>query len=118
MPASRTKPPDQPDFLKRRTFEEGKALLDAAHSATHRLYCETLRFWRHCPLRACKRHRRCVGEPTGCLLRNLRPLPGAQRLQAEKEVIAGGPRRIPPATHVEWFIRRTELHTVVSWRFG
>ena len=118
MPVSRTKPPDQPEFLKRRTFEEGKALIDAAHTATHRLYCETLLFWRHCSLRTCKRHRRCLGEPTGCLLRNLRSVPGAERLRAEKVVIAGGPHRLPPATHVEWFIRRTELATVASWRFG
>jgi hypothetical protein len=36
------KPPKQPNFLKRRTFEEGKAQVDAAHVATWRLYCETL----------------------------------------------------------------------------
>ncbi len=92
--------------------------MDAAHAATHRLYCETLCFWRHCRLPACKRHRRCLGEPTGCLLRDLRSVPGAQRLRAEKAVIAGGPRRVPPATHIEWFIRRAELATVASWRFG
>ena len=59
-----------------------------------------------------------MGEPTGCLLRNFRSVPQAERLRAEKQVIAGGPRHIPPATHVEWFIRRTELATLASWRFG
>jgi len=40
------------------------------------------------------------------------------RLEAQKEVIAGGPRRLAPATHIEWFVRRTELATLVSWGFG
>src|ERR1700719_2531710 len=36
------KPPKQPNYLKRRTFAEGKAQVDAAHVATWRLYCEVL----------------------------------------------------------------------------
>jgi hypothetical protein len=111
-------PPAKQDFLKRRTFEEGRAQVDAAHSATHRLYCDALRFWRRCAKRPCKRHRRCTGEPTGCLMRGLPSVPQAQRLKAQKEVIAGGPRRMAPATHIEWFVRRTELATLVSWGFG
>jgi hypothetical protein len=43
MPNSRNnKPPKQPNYLKRRTFAEGKAQVDAAHVATWRLYCEVL----------------------------------------------------------------------------
>jgi hypothetical protein len=26
--------------------------------------------------------------------------------------------RFPPATHIEWFVRRNALATVVSWGFG
>ncbi len=118
MTSSRDNPPNQPNFEKRRSFEEGRALIDATHIATHRLYCETLGFWRGCSLRTCKRHRRCMGEPTGCLMRGLLHVPQARRLKAQKQVIKGGPRRIPPATHVEWFVRRTALATVVSWGFG
>ena len=118
MPSSRKKLPDQPDYLKRRTFEQGRAEVDAAHIATSRLYCDALSFWRHCSRRTCKRHRRCLGEPTGCLMRGLPSVPAAERLQAQQEVIAGGPRRIPPATHVEWQLRRTGLAMVVSWGFG
>ncbi|MGA3307587.1 MAG: hypothetical protein ABSD08_03080 [Xanthobacteraceae bacterium] len=118
MPSWRNKPPNEQNFLKRRSFENGKALIDAAHIATHRLYCDTLSFWRRCSQRMCQRHRRCVGEPTGCLMRGLPLAPQAQRLQAQQEVIAGGPRRIAPATHIEWCLRRTELATVVSWGFG
>jgi hypothetical protein len=113
--SQRNEPPAKQDFLKRRTFEEGRAQVDAAHIATHRLYCDALGFCRRCVKRPCKRHRRCAGEPTGCLLRGLPSVPQAQRLKAQKEVIAGGPRRVAPATHIEWFVRRTELQTLVSW---
>jgi len=50
-------------------------------------------------------------------MRGLPYVQPSERLEARKEVIAGGPRRLAPATHVEWFIRRTALETVVSWRF-
>jgi hypothetical protein len=88
----RNEPPTKRDFLKRRTFEEGRAQVDAAHIVTHRLYCDALGFWRRCAKRPCKRHRRCAGEPTGCLLRGPPAVPQAQRLKAQKEVITGGPR--------------------------
>ena len=118
MTASRKKPSNEDIFLKRRSFDEGRALIDAGHVATHRLYCETLAFWRRCAARTCRRHRRCLGEPTGCLMRGLPLVPPAERDRAQDEVIAGGPRRLPPASHVEWCLRRTELATVISWGFG
>jgi len=31
------------------------------------------------------------------------------------EGVNGGPRRIAPATHMEWYVRREELKKVVSW---
>jgi hypothetical protein len=111
-------PPSKLKFLKRRTFADGRALVDAAHIATHRLYCEALSFWRRCARRTCKRHRRCMGEPTGCLMRGLPGVKPSARLKAQREVIAGGPRRTAPATHIEWQVRRTALQTVVSWGFG
>ncbi len=51
-------------------------------------------------------------------MRGLPYVSQARRLKAQKAVIAGGPRRIAPATHIEWCLRRTELATVVSWGFG
>jgi hypothetical protein len=51
-------------------------------------------------------------------MRGLPSVPQAERLKAQQEVIAGGPRRMPPATYIEWFVRRTALATVVSWGFG
>ncbi len=105
-------------FLKRRTATDGLTLVDAAHLATYRLYCDALSFWRGCATKACKRHRRCAGEPTRCLARGLLHVPQARRLEAQKQVIAGGPRRLAPASHMEWFVRRTALQTLLSWGFG
>ncbi len=113
-----TEPPSKQDFVKRRSFEQGSALVDAAHIATQRLYCDVFKFWRGCRLRSCKRHRRCCGEPIACLLRGLPFVPPSQRLKAQNEVIAGGPRRVRPATHIEWCVRRTDLQTLVSWGLG
>ena len=104
------------DFLKRRTFTEGYALTDAAHVATFRLYCYVLRFWRRCSWRACKRHRQCRGDPFECLPRGLIFVPQSRRLRAQQEVIAGGLGRKPPASHIEYQVRRTALQTVLSWR--
>jgi hypothetical protein len=111
-------PSTKQNYLKRRSFEQGKAEIDAAHLATQRLYCDALKFWRRCARRPCKRHRRCCGEPTRCLMRGLLFVPRSRRLAAQKAVIAGGPRRLAPATHIEWFVRRTDLNSVTSWDVG
>ena len=116
MPRSRSKQKEEKRFLKRRSVEEGLKLADAAHEATWRLYCEVLGFWRRCKVRACRRHRRCLGEPARCLMQGLPLVPEAQRLAAAKEVIAGGPRRLKPATHLEWVVRREPLPALTSWR--
>src|ERR1700681_950854 len=109
------KPPRQPNFLKRRSFAEGKAQVDAAHLATWRLYCEALAFWRRCASAVCQRHRVGAAELPGCLIRGLPSVPPAKRLKAEQEVIAGGPRRIAPANHIEWTVRRSALAALTSW---
>ena len=110
--------PNEKAFTKRRSIEAGLKLADLAHVATWRLYCETLKFWRRCSSVVCKRHRRCAGEPAGCLIRGLPSVPPAARLKAEQEVIAGGPRRIAPASHIEWTVRRSALATLTSWKLG
>jgi hypothetical protein len=117
MPSKRNKPSSKQDFLKRRSFMEGRALVDAAHLTTQRLYCDALRLWRRCSRPSCKRHRRCCGAPTHCLTGGLMFVPPSQRLRARKEVIAGGRSRIAPASHIEWVIRRAELLSVLSWVF-
>jgi hypothetical protein len=45
-------------------------------------------------------------------------LPPSLRRRAQQQVIAGGPRRVPLASHVEWTVRRTEISELVSWIFG
>jgi len=115
MPSYREKPGDKGHFLKRRTFEQGRAAIEAAHVVTQRLYCDALRLWRRCKRRTCSRHRRCAGEPFRCLLRGIIHVPSSRRLRAQQQVIAGGRRRIPPASHVEWTVRRSELKTLIDW---
>jgi hypothetical protein len=83
-----------------------------------RLYCEVFRFWRACPVKRCRRYRRCDGEPARCLMRGLPSVPQAERLAAAKEVMAGGPRRIPPATHLERIVRAEPLPMLTKWRTG
>jgi hypothetical protein len=118
MPNQKLRNDDKPtakDFHKRRSYEEGRALMDAAHLAVQRLYCDALGFWRRCKSKPCRRHRRCCGNQTACLLRGLPFVPPEERAKAEKEVIAGGPRRLLPASHAEWVVRRSALRDLVSW---
>ena len=102
-------------FLKRRNLEDGLALANAAHAATRRLYCDVLGFWTRCASRGCQRHRRCVGEPGQCLQRGMNDVPAPLRLAARAAVIAGGPRRLPPASHMEWQVRQCEFAEIASW---
>jgi hypothetical protein len=104
------------EFTKRRSVDAGMALADAAHAAVWRLYCEVFAFWRGCRMKKCRRHRRCVGEPAPCLMRGLPSVPEAERQSATAVVIAGGPRRMAPATHMEWRLRREPLPLVMAWR--
>ena len=118
MSTSPDNSPSEKNFAKRRTVEQGLNLADATHAAVWRLYCEVFGLWRSCSVKKCRRHRRCLGEPAGCLMRGLPSVPEARRLTAANEVIAGGPRRIPPATHLEWIVRRESLPILTSWRTG
>jgi hypothetical protein len=102
-------------YLKRRTAEQGLALVDAAHVATWRLYSDALRLWRRCTTPECKHHRRCFGTTNACLSRGLLFVPLSRRLRAQRQVIGGGPRRAPPASHMEWQVRREPLQSVLSW---
>ncbi len=115
MPKPSPQAPGEKEFTKRRSIEAGLALADAAHAATWRLYCEVLRLWRACRNKKCRRHRRCFGESAKCLLRALPCVPQARQLEAGKKVMASGARRVPPATHLEWKIRREPLPMLTAW---
>jgi hypothetical protein len=116
MPKARQKAPNEKEFTKRRSVEAGLTLADAAHSATWRLYCEVLALWRACRIKKCRRRRRCLCEPAACLFRALPTVPHARQPEAAKEAMAGGPRRVPPATHLEWNVRREPLPSLMNWR--
>jgi hypothetical protein len=103
MPASRNKRPSPKQY---------QARYNAALKATQRLYCEVLELWRSCKKPRCRRHQDCAGEPQPCLRRVYFDLPSDRHDELEAQVIAGGPRRIPPATHMEWQLRRTPLSSV------
>jgi hypothetical protein len=111
--ALKPKAPREKDFTKRRSVEDGLKLADAAHVAVWRLYCDVFALWRRCRKRPCRRH---CGEPAGCLMRGLPSVPPAQRETAAKEVIAGGRKRIAPASHIEWHLRREPLPMITTWR--
>jgi hypothetical protein len=113
---AKNKEPGAKEFTKRRSVEQGLQLADAAHVAVWRLYCDAFAFWRACRKKPCKRHRRCAGEPAACLMRGLPSVPDARREAAAREVIAGGPRRVPPASHMEWHLRREPLPLIAAWR--
>ena len=102
-------------FLKRRSFEEGMKLLNAAHEAAQRLYCDVLQFWRSCEEPRCRRHRGCAGDPHDCLMRGMIFVPQRKRLRARRDVIGGGPRRRKPSSHMEWQVRRADFKSVASW---
>lgn len=107
---------DRGNYLKRRSFDKGFAEVNAAHQSTFRLYCDCLALWRRCTKRSCRRHRCCLGDKPGdCFSRALPFVHPARRIVARKTVIAGGPRRVAPATHIEWFVRRLDLVALMKW---
>jgi hypothetical protein len=115
---SEYKPTDRGNYLKRRTFEKGRTEVDAAHRATFRLYCDSLALWRRCRMRKCLRHRRCLGdEPNMCFTYALPCIDPQTRIEARRQVIKGGPRRLPPATHMEWLLRGEGLKVLMRWKF-
>jgi len=103
MPASRK---------KRLSPKQYQARYNAALRATQALYCEVLELWRSCKKPRCRRHRRCGGAPEPCLRRVCFTLTADRQDELQAQVIAGGPRRIPPATHLESQLRRYPFSSV------
>lgn len=106
MPSWRNKPANRQYLNKRHTPKEQQALHNAARAAVQRLYCDVLELWRACKTPRCKRHRRCGGDAQACLRRGVKGVPQHRLNDAQAAVLAGGPRRIAPATHAEWVLRR------------
>jgi hypothetical protein len=114
MPTWRKKPANRQYLNKRYTPRQQQQLYNAAKAATQRLYCDVLEIWRGCANKSCRRHLRCMGKPAACLNRGLKTIPRWRQHLAYTEVLAGGPRRIPPANHKEWGMRRTPPSTVLG----
>jgi hypothetical protein len=93
-------------YNKRLTPDEQVAQREAAFAAIRRLYCEALPLWRACPRGYCRRHQRCNGGARVCLTRGWPLMPPELQSKARRQVAVGGPRRLPPATHTEWHLRR------------
>jgi hypothetical protein len=106
MAGRRKKPGKRGLYSKRLTPDEQAAQREAAFAAIRRLYCEALPLWRSCPRGYCRRHRCCRGDTRACLKRGWPLMPPELQSEACRQVAAGGPRRVPPATHTEWDLRR------------
>jgi len=106
MARRRKKPGRRGLYNKRLTPDEQVVQREAAFAAIRRLYCEALPLWRACPRGRCRRHQCCFGEARACLRRGWPLMPPELQKLAIQQVAAGGPRRIPPATHTEWQLRR------------
>lgn len=106
MPARRRKSGRRGLFNKRLTPDEQAAQRDAAFAAIRRLYGEALPLWRFCRRGPCRRHKACAGDVGPCLNRGWPHMPPELQTEAHHTVMRGGPRRLPPATHTEWQLRR------------
>src|SRR5271170_2973442 len=93
-------------FWKRRTPDDERAEREVAFAAIKRLYAESLPLWRACGRGHCRRHKQCAGEGASCVPRTWRQMPPHVQQRAYEEVMRGGPRRLPPATHLEQALRR------------
>jgi hypothetical protein len=75
-------------------------------SAIRQLYIESLPLWRVCPRGFCRRPQCCLNKNRSCLQRGWPLFPESVQAKAYALVNKGGPRRVPPATHLEWAPRR------------
>jgi hypothetical protein len=93
-------------YNKRLTRDEQVAQREVAFDAIRRLYAEALPLWQFCGRGFCRRHQTCSGEVRPCLKRAWPLFPPALLETAHALARAGGPRRLPASTHVEWLLRR------------
>jgi hypothetical protein len=105
MAARRKKRRKRSPYIDAATAAGQKRQRDAAFAAIRRLYCESLPLWRTCTRGFCRRHRCCGGDGKVCLKRTWQVTPPDARQQACALVMRGGPRRVRPATHMEWELR-------------
>jgi hypothetical protein len=93
-------------YWKRRTPDADAAERDVAFAAIKRLYAESLPLWCTCERGFCRRHKTCAGAAASCLPRGWPLMPEHLQKRAYDLVQIGGPRRRPPASHLERDLRR------------
>ena len=104
--SKRKKPGRRGLYNKRLAPGEQEARREAAFAAIRRLYAEVLPLWSFCQRGYCRRHKQCNGKDVlACLQRGWLQMPPEVQTRAFREVIVGGPRRVPSASHVEWDLR-------------
>ena len=102
IPSWRKKGPNRMLLNKRYTPQQQQARKAAVHAAVMKLYCDVLEIWSVCPYKRCRRARQCVGDSNKCLKQRWwDEVPESLRDWVKAEVVAGGPRRVPPATSDE-----------------
>jgi hypothetical protein len=108
MPKRRRKkkPSKRGLYNKRLTPDEQKVQREAAFAAIRRLYAQVVPLWRSCARGHCRRHKQCSGDVRPCLERSWPLLTPNQKDWVWYKVLLGGPRRVPPASHAEWHLRR------------
>ena len=72
---------------EKQTPEDYAARFGAEQAALRRHYCNVFKFWRLCPLRACRKARSCGGDTQLCLNRWVREIPRDLQWQARRQIL-------------------------------
>ena len=83
--------------VKRQTPEDYAARFGAEKAALRRHYCNVFKFWRLCPLRACRKARSCGGDAQLCLKRRVPAIPRDLQWQARRQILEVTPVDAGPA---------------------
>jgi hypothetical protein len=88
---ARTKDAMNKHAAEKQTPEDYAARFGAEKAALRRHYCNVFKFWRLCPLRACRKARSCGGDAEVCLKRRVREIPRELQWQARRQILAVTP---------------------------
>jgi hypothetical protein len=73
---------------EKQTSEDYAARFGAEKAALRRHYCNVFKFWRRCPLRACRKVRRCGGDAQLCLKRRVPEIPRDLQWEVRRQILA------------------------------
>jgi hypothetical protein len=72
--------------------DEHAARFKAETVLQQRRYCDAFKMWRDCPLKRCRKFRRCSGDGKTCLKRALAFVSRDVQWQAREAILAATPR--------------------------